>query len=98
MVRNEGVLSLYKGVTSPLLAVTAMDALAREFIEDYDNESFWEGLIQQLSGRDIVLKYGEEAVRAMNEEERREKAQEFEDKWGAELEENGVDRLTVKEG
>ena len=39
-------------------------------IVDYDNESFWEELMERLATRDLILKEGKEKVMAMDDEER----------------------------
>jgi hypothetical protein len=65
-------------------------------IQDYDNEAFWDGLVDRLADRDFADVYGDAAKR-MTREERFEKIGEIVDKYEAEIEQHGVDRLRVSE-
>src|SRR5574337_1738085 len=53
------------------------DDLAEEYMFDYDNETFWDELIDRLADRDFVAKYGEKAIEKMTVEERFSNREEF---------------------
>ena len=74
-----------------------MERSALEFVEDYNQEVFWDHLMQRLADRDMAAKHGEAAVLAMTEAQRLEKRREFEDKWTKEFEDHGLERLAAKE-
>lgn len=68
-----------------------------ELHAEYDNENFWDELVDRLAERDFEDKYGLEVIRKMRREERFEKLSECEDKWDNEVEKHGVDRLEIKD-
>jgi len=67
-----------------------------QYREDYDDEVFWQELSNRLGSRDFYKKYGEEAIRKMDQKERFLKEQEFIIKYEEELEKNGLDNLEIK--
>ncbi|MFH1030794.1 MAG: hypothetical protein V1770_06080 [bacterium] len=69
-----------------------------ELLEYYENEVFWEELIDRMGDRDFLREYGEAAIEEMAPEERFVKAMEFQQKYDEEFEENGIERLDVMEG
>lgn len=66
------------------------------FIDEYDDEAFWDGLVDRLADRDFSETYGD-SVKRMDQEERFGKLSAFVDKYETEFEEYGVDRLRVIE-
>ena len=66
-----------------------------QYREEYDNETFWEDLIDRLTRRDFIKKYGEGTVKKMSLEERIEKEYPFEEKYRNEFEKNGIENLKV---
>ena len=68
-----------------------------EPIRDYDNETFWEELIDRLASRDFLAKYGEQAIQKMSMEERFTNFQEFEDRYGEEFEDHGIERIAISD-
>jgi hypothetical protein len=66
-------------------------------IVEYDNDSFWEGLMERLAMRDLILKEGKAKVTAMDEEERLVKTEALREKYAAEFEKYGLSRLVIKE-
>ncbi len=68
--------------------------MLQPFIDEYDDEAFWDGLVDRLASRDFEKTYGDAAKR-MGKDERFEKLSAFVDKYEAEVEEHGVDRLRV---
>jgi hypothetical protein len=65
------------------------------FIEEYDNDTFWEDLIYRLARRDFTRKYGEEAISKMTTEERFKNEEEFIEKYSNEFETNGLDNIKI---
>ena len=63
--------------------------------DEYDDELFWEELIERLGNRDFLNKYGKEEIRKMNREERFIKRMECEEKYEDEVEKYGVERLEI---
>ncbi len=66
------------------------------FIDEYDDEAFWDGLVDRLADRDFIETYGN-AVASMDQDERFQKLLAFVDKYEAEIEEHGADRLRIQE-
>ncbi|MFH1453663.1 MAG: SEC-C metal-binding domain-containing protein [Armatimonadota bacterium] len=67
-----------------------------KYEDDYNNETFWEELIDRLGDRDFIKKYGMEAIEKMGWEERFVKQQRCADKYAKEFETNGIKSLTIK--
>ena len=67
------------------------------FIDEYDDEAFWDGLVDRLADRDFSETYGD-SVKRMDQDERLEKYHAFVDKYEAEIAEHGVDRLRISRG
>lgn len=65
------------------------------FIEEYNTWNFWEDLVYRMAERDLVGKYGREAVTKMSFEQRMEKEQPFLDKYYEEFEKNGIENLKM---
>ena len=68
---------------------------AMGFIDKFEDDSFWEELVARLAERDAERKYGQKKLARMGLEERIKKIDEFEEKYWAEFEENGLDRLQI---
>lgn len=68
---------------------------AMEFVERYEEDSFWDELVDRLAKRDFLKKYGEEAILKMSLEERFEKLGEIEDRYDKEFEENSLENLRI---
>lgn len=68
----------------------------RKFIEEYDEETFWDEIIDRLGERDFYQHYSEDEIQKMSQEERFKKLYEFIDKWAEEINENGIERMRVK--
>lgn len=63
-------------------------------IDEYDDEAFWDGLVDRLADRDFGETYGDAAKR-MDQNERFGKLSAFVDKYEAEIEKHGIDRLRI---
>lgn len=66
-----------------------------ELIDKYDDNAFLTKLIENLAGRDILNKYGEDAIRNMTDEEFIKKERPFLEKYEKEFAKNGLKNLTV---
>lgn len=69
-----------------------------ELIDEYDNDTFWDGLMYRMAKRDMIEKYGEDTVRKMELEEIINKEQPFLNAYGKEFEENGLKNLRLIKG
>ena len=74
-----------------------LENAAEEFIEAYDNETFWEELIDRLTQRDAIKKHGPEQLQKMSIEERFRALAKFEDRYKKEFSLNGLDRVGIDE-
>jgi hypothetical protein len=66
------------------------------FICKYDTDVFWEELLQKMTERDLLARYGEKAVAEMSIVERIEKEREFIQSYDKEFSLNGLKRLFIK--
>ncbi|MEA2005081.1 MAG: hypothetical protein U9O50_02260 [Acidobacteriota bacterium] len=57
---------------------------------------FWDELIDRFAKRDFINKYGQEAIRKMDLEERFGKLQPFINKYEREFEKYGIENLIIK--
>ncbi|MBL4608212.1 MAG: hypothetical protein JKY01_10360 [Pseudomonadales bacterium] len=68
---------------------------SRQYIEEFEEDSFWEVLISKLVDRDVIKKYGVESLSDLEIEERFSAIGAAEDVWATELEENGLARIEI---
>ncbi len=66
-----------------------------DYIEDFENESFWEDLIARFVERDLIREMGEEKYLSLDPIERIEKEEPHWKKYGAEFEAHGIDQLEI---
>ncbi len=71
---------------------------AMDFIDEYDEYTFWEELISHLAERDFLHREGLERIRKMSREQRIKKLLGLEEKYHKEFGAHGVDRLVLKKG
>ncbi len=64
-----------------------------EFIEEYDEDSFWEQLVTKLVDRDYDQKYGDEEV---DFETKAQRLTEIEEEYAAEINDYGLLNVVVK--
>jgi len=71
-------------------------SMAREYIDEYDDQTFWDELINRLTDRDIemMLKRGE-IQKPQNREERFAIRGPIERRYAQEFERNGLDNVVV---
>ncbi|MDX2000253.1 MAG: hypothetical protein SF066_21245 [Thermoanaerobaculia bacterium] len=84
------------GKLGPSAAFEESEAM-RSVIEDYDNDTFWQEIVDRLATRDLLQRYGERRLDAMSPEERLNLLDEAADRYAKEMEEYGLDRLIVAE-
>ena len=70
---------------------------ARPFIDEFENETFWSELIERLAERDMLQTLGDKKILKMTREERFKAHYGFEEKYGKEFEEHGIERLDIKD-
>jgi hypothetical protein len=63
------------------------------YIEEFEDDVFWEALPHRLAVRDLVEQFGEKKYMEMEFEERVSKILDLEEIYNKELEENGIDNL-----
>ena len=73
-----------------------LDEEMRKFWEEYDDDVFWNMLIDGLAERDYGRQYGEENLDAMEWDEYEKKLEPFLKKYEKEIDEHGLERLEVR--
>jgi len=68
----------------------------RTFIEEYENNTFWEDLVERLADRDLLREFGEEKLSAMSRDEMMIRTMRLEEKYNAEFVANGLDNLVIE--
>lgn len=64
-------------------------------IEEFENETFWDELIDRLAERDLLRELGKKAFLALPPSERMLKMDEGRERYSLEMEKHGIDRLGV---
>jgi hypothetical protein len=67
----------------------------KNIIEEYDNETFWNELIDRLVDRDMIRNNSEEDLKMMTIEERLEKEAPLRTKYETEFEDNGIENISI---
>jgi hypothetical protein len=75
---------------------TVEEGITEKYIEEYDNETFWNELIDRLVDRDMIRNNKAEDLNKMTIEERLEKEDPLRTKYETEFEENGIENLLSK--
>jgi hypothetical protein len=75
----------------------AFDDALLPLIDEYDEEGFWDTLIEMLSARDLAAEHGERGMQKLNKEELSEQMEERASVYEEEFEEYGVERLQIME-
>ena len=65
-------------------------------IDKYDNDTFWDELIERLVERDVFREIGEARLRKMTIEERWKAEDPLREKYGIEFEKNGLDNVEIR--
>ncbi len=74
-----------------------LTSLGLAYVEEYENDAFWEGLVQRLTERDLIRKVGEKAYNEMSPVERARQEGPYLSMYDHEIHEHGLDRLDVVE-
>jgi hypothetical protein len=64
---------------------------------DYEDEVFWDELIDRLARRDFIRQYGEKVIKKMEWKERMEKEDPFIERYDDEFQKHGIERLEIKD-
>jgi hypothetical protein len=68
-----------------------------DFIDEYDDQTFWEELAYRLAERDLIRQYGEEALAKLTPDERFLKKEELVNQYTDIFSETGLDNIEVKD-
>lgn len=74
------------------------DEAVLDYIQRYDDNTFWDKLLFNLVRRDMDKAYGEDTVEKMSEEEYVAKEKSFFEKYEKEFAKNSLNNLTIKIG
>ncbi len=72
------------------------DSEVSEYLEEYEEQNFWETLISRLAERDFLLEIPRGSLNDLSLEEKFIKIQKHEDKWTEEFSKFGIDNLEIK--
>lgn len=76
----------------PAINFDSEDVIVK-YIEPYEENIFWDELIDRLTKRDMIKKYGLDGIQTMSPEEVLEKEKEFITLYEHEFQKNGIDKL-----
>ena len=91
----EGVVDFDEGTKKHYPTAEFEESLSN-YIDEYDNELFWEGLLLRLVERDLIHKYGTETIKTMTFDEIVDKERPFREKYQMEFEQNGIGNLILR--
>ena len=74
---------------------SALDDMLMPLIDEFQNESLWDELVQRLARRDTIRKSGIKAFRAMSPVERFKAQCPFDEIYESEFDPYGLDRLEI---
>jgi len=74
-----------------------LDEKVMSFIDEFEEESFWEKLSSRLAQRDLIQKIGRLKFQEMEPIDRMTEEDEIAEKYNEEFIENGVNNLIIKE-
>lgn len=72
-----------------------LERVAMPFLEEYDNNTFWDELIMRLAERDVIRQIGADRFALMDEEERAALLEPERERYHAEFMTNGIDNITI---
>lgn len=67
----------------------------RGFIEQFEEDTFWEELPMRLASRDLYIQFSEQEIMSMKPFDRATKLHELEEPYREELQENGIEFLQI---
>jgi hypothetical protein len=71
------------------------DEELQQYIDEYDDDVFWNTLIERLAERDLIRAHGEETVNRMEWDEYNQKIEPLLKKYEKEIDDNGVENLEI---
>jgi hypothetical protein len=71
-----------------------MNSPARPFIDEFENETFWDELTERMAQRDMKRELGEKLIK-MTREEKFKLYHDFEKKYSKEFKKHGIERLKI---
>lgn len=86
----------YDEDTNSLIPSEEFENEIQEYLEEYNDEIFWQTLITRLAIRDLEREFGKDAVGRMGMEERIKKINPIFNKYAEEFSENGIENLELK--
>ncbi len=72
-------------------------SLGAAYVQQYEDDVFWDWLVQRLTERDLVRKLGEEAYMKLGPVELAKREGPYFDMYDHEIQENGLERLEIVE-
>ena len=69
-----------------------MEGEMLEYIDEYDDNVFWDELVDRLAERDLINKHGEEKISKLSFEERIEEEDPIIEKYEEEFSKNGIEK------
>lgn len=69
----------------------------RPFIEEFENHTFWEELVDRLASRDLLRELGEEKIQTMDPWDRLTALGNYDKRYRAEFAEHGIERLEIED-
>ena len=99
LAREKGLKYLveYSAKTGEYYPNDEVDSPVMHFIDEYDNEIFWDELSDRLALRDLFREEGEEKVKKMKFEERFTKIETLRENYFGEFVKNGIERIKIEE-
>ena len=99
LAREKGLKHLveYSAKTGKYYHADEDDSPVMDFIDEYDNDIFWDELSDRLAIRDLFHEEGEDKVKKMKFEERFTKIETLRENYYSEFEKNGVERIKIEE-
>lgn len=67
-----------------------------DLIDEYDDDTFWDEIVERLAQRDFENRYSLDEIRKMTNEDRANKIYKYINKWAKEINANGLDNLSIK--
>jgi|LGVF01.1.fsa_nt_gb hypothetical protein len=69
---------------------------ADDFIEAFENDCFWDQLIERLVKRDLIQKIGEYNLKSMDLEKRLQKEDLIRESYSEEFQKNGLNNISIE--
>jgi len=66
------------------------------YIDEYNNSTFWDELAERLAFRDLLKQEGEDKVREMSLTDRFQKVETIREKYFNEFHKNGINSISIQ--